>query len=176
VYSLLLKVGPWAAVAALAFGWVQAEKSRAKEAGRIEVLQAQRDSVLEAHDALQTVMADSVEALAARKDTVRVVGEALVDTLLASVTDTVLVEQIREVVDTLRAECRLCEQQNLLLVTALDREKDQHSITRTLLVDARKQRRGKLLSVGLTLGVSGVYTDRLHVGPGVTLGVTLNLF
>ncbi len=153
-------------------GWLTTERARAREEGRVEVLQEIHDSTLVVHDSAQAALLDRITSINARRDTVRLVGNVLIqevlDTLL--LVDTVLAVRVRTVIDTLRYECELCQRASLLLEASLLTEKKQHRGTILLLkrVQSRKDRR---VTFGLTLGASAVYNGALHYGPGATFGV-----
>ena len=192
--SLLAKITPYALLAAAAFGWLQTEKARAREAGRVELLLQQRDSVLAVHDAAQSalrseiaLMRDSLTSLdstrlALRKSNV-VLREGF-DSAMKSIRNPEVREIIVATVDTLQMECDICNAQLDLswnisdsLKVGWDNELAQHNLTRTLLAQVREAKRPGKISLGIALGVAGIWDgSAVKIGPGVTAGVQLRIF
>ena len=157
---------------ALFSGWLATERARAREDGRVEVLLEQRDSTLLVHDSVQERLLFEIDSLNSKRDTVRLVGDVLIqevlDTLLQ--VDTVLAVRVRTLVDTLRFECNLCQRSNDLLSASLLSEKKQHRST-ILLLERVRSRKARRVTFGFTLGASAVYDGALHYGPGATFGI-----
>ena len=175
--KIAMKVMPWLLLGGAVFGGIKVLQANARAQGRIDLLVEQRDSVLIVVDSMQVAAQESVDSMGLIYDSLKGTETVLIRELLDSVPYTVLVEKIRTVIDTIQARCFLCEQQRDLLQTALNREKAQHMITRNLLATVRQQGRRSRFTFGLTAGVGGVYDlidKNMHVGPGLTLGVTIN--
>ena len=175
VASILLKAGPWVLIAAAAFGWFKAKQAEARAEGRHEVLAAQHDSVLTVLDEERAITLGTVTVIQERIDTLTVlVSDSAVNDVIDQIPDVVVRERVRTVVDTLRTVCLLCQRQVTLLSDALTRETNTHLITRGLLAEERK-RGNSWISIGVTAGVSTVYTGQWHVGPGLTFGIQLRI-
>jgi hypothetical protein len=174
--KLLVKALPWLLLGGAVFGGIKVLQANARAQGRIEVLIEQRDSALVVHDSAMFAIQQTVDSQQTVYDSLKGTETVLIEELLVEVPDTVLVERIRTVIDTIRARCFVCEQQRDLLQLGLDREKAQHRITRNLLTTVRAQS-GRRFSFAVTLGVSTVYDlidKNMHVGPGVTVGISIH--
>jgi len=175
--KIAMKVVPWLLVGGVVFGGIKVLQANARAQGRIDLLVEQRDSTLVVHDSAMFAIQQTVDSQQTVYDSLKGTETVLIRELLDSIPYPVLVEKIRTVIDTIQARCFLCEQQRDLLQIALNREKAQHMITRNLLATVRQQGRRSRFTFGLTAGVGGVYDlidKNMHVGPGLTLGVTIN--
>jgi hypothetical protein len=175
--ALLFKAAPWLLLGGAVFGGIKMMQAKARAEGRIEVLVEQRDSVLAVHEEEILAIKDSVSDLQVQIDTVKVTETVLIDELLDEVTDTVLVERIRTVIDTIQFRCSLCETQVALLTGALSAEEAQHQITRNLLTAVRGRREGRI-SLGLTVTplVYDVTGKQFRTGVFVSAGINIRIF
>ena len=184
----------WLLLAGVVFGWYQTQMAKARAEGREQAAIAQRDSVMAVHDSVQTadslrviVLDDSLSRVEARLEESQVVSDSLLeslDSVLVQVTDTLVREHIRVVIDTLQTRCFLCENalaysknMSSILQRSLNTEKRLHLETRALLKSAQERHASKRITLGVTFGVGGYTQDGVvRVAPGVMVGVQIRLF